>query len=88
MNDNDILNSTKMDIGISGNAYDQRLKEYIKSAKMEIQREGVVLDDTTEDRDLVARYAAWMWKKRDTGEGIPRMIRWHLNNRIFSGRKS
>lgn len=33
---------------------------------------------------LVVQYASWMWRKRDTGEGMPRMVRYALNNRIFA----
>ena len=75
-----------MDAGITTNAYDQRLKEYVLAAKDSIEREGIKLSDNLEDRDLVARYAAWMWKKRDSGQGLPKMIRWQMNNRIFGRR--
>lgn len=85
MNFEQVLSMVKMDLGIVSGAYDQRLKEYIKSAKAAIEREGIkLISDSVEDMDIVARYAAWMWRKRDTGEGIPRMIRWQLNNKIFS----
>jgi hypothetical protein len=32
---------------------------------------------------LVVMYAAWLWRKRDNMEGMPRMLRYALNNRIF-----
>ena len=35
---------------------------------------------------LVAMYAGWLWRKRDTGDGMPRNLRWMLNNRIFSSK--
>lgn len=76
----------KIDLGIMTciTAYDDRLKQYIEAAQAFIIREGVTLQDTAEDNQLVINYAAWMWRKRDTHEGMPRMIRWQLNNRIFS----
>lgn len=86
MNIKQIVNSVKIDLGITTNAYDSRLTEYVKAAIEEIKREGVVLKDNPDDSNLATLYAAWMWKKRDTGEGIPRMIRWQLNNRLFGKR--
>ena len=45
---------------------------------------GVQSRDDIEDMQLVAMYAGWLWRKRDTGDGMPRNLRWMLNNRIFS----
>ena len=81
---NDLLAALKVDLGIMTTAYDERLTQYILSAQDFITREGVALQDTAEDNHLVVNYAAWMWRKRDSHEGMPRMIRWQLNNRIFS----
>lgn len=50
-----------------------------------IQKEGATLDvSVLEDAQLVVMYSAWLWRKRDSGEGMPRMLRWALNNRILS----
>lgn len=80
-----LLNSLKVDLGIlRTTAYDTRLTEIIKSSYQMIEREGASLDvDKLEDAQLVVMYSAWMWRRRDTGEGMPRMLRWQLNNRIF-----
>lgn len=83
MNHEQMLASLKVDLGITTTAYDERLTQYIQRAAEEIEREGVTLSSSISDRDLVINYAAWMWRKRDTGEGIPRMIRWQINNRLF-----
>ena len=40
--------------------------------------------DTVEDAQLIVMYSAWIWSKRDSGEGMSRMLRWALNNRILS----
>ena len=80
----DILAALKIDLGITKSAYDDRLRLYITSARQLIQREGVKLEDTAEDLQLVVMYAAWLWRRRDSMEGMPRMLRWALNNRIFS----
>ena len=79
------LTMLKTDLGISATSYDTRLGQYIKSAEASITREGVTLDDEAiDDAQLVVMYAAWMWTKRESGEGMPRMLRYKLNNRIFS----
>lgn len=80
-----ILKSLKVDLGIlRTTAYDERLTEIIKSSFEMITREGATLDvSKTEDAQLVVMYSAWTWRRRDTGEGMPRMLRWALNNRIF-----
>ena len=79
----DILAALKIDLGITTSAYDERLGDYINAAKSFITREGVTLEDTPEDNHLVEMYAAWLWRRRDSMEGMPRMLRWALNNRIF-----
>ncbi len=80
----ELLASLKVDLGITTTAYDTRLTEYLKRAESEIEREGVSLSASSlSDQNLVIAYAAHMWRKRDTGEGIPRMIRWQINNRLF-----
>lgn len=80
------LNSLKIDLGIITTAYDSRLEQYLSHAEQEITREGVSL--TTDDDELVVMYAAWLWRRRDSMEGMPRMLRYALNNRIFTEKMS
>ena len=50
-----------------------------------IIREGATLDvSNLEDAQVVVMYSEWIWRRRDSGEGMPRMLRWALNNRILS----
>lgn len=86
MTEQDRLAMLKIDLGISSTGYDDRLKQILKSSEKAIKKEGVSTLDNTDldDCQLIVMYAAWMWRKRDTGEGMPRMLRWSLNNRIFS----
>lgn len=85
MNEILMLDMLKIDLGISTTVYDIRLTQYIATAKAEIKREGIVIDeDSISDCSLVIMYAAWLWRKRESGEGMPRMIRYALNNRLFS----
>ena len=81
-----MLAMLKIDLGITATAYDERLQQYLQASRDEIEREGVELSpsDDVADANLLIQYAAWMWRKRDTGEGMPRMVRWQINNRLFS----
>lgn len=79
-----MLPMLKIDLGITSTAYDKRLQQYLINAAKEIEREGVKLGDCIDDQNIVIMYAAWMWRRRDSGEGMPRMVRYALNNRVFS----
>lgn len=80
-----LLTMLKTDLGITTDAYDTRLTQYLRNAEEQITREGVTLNgDVIGDQQLAVMYAAWTWRKRDTGEGMPRMLRYTLNNRIFA----
>lgn len=84
-----LLQMLKTDLGIMTTAYDNRLGEYLRAAASMIGREGITLDyEAIEDCQLVVMYAAWTWRKRDYSDtaGMPRMIRYALNNRLFSQR--
>ena len=82
MSDTALLEMLKIDLGITATAYDSRLTQYLENARQQITMEGVSLKDS--DGPLVVMYAAWMWRKRDGMEGMPRMLRWQLNNRVMS----
>lgn len=86
MTNAEMLSALKFDLGIlSADAYDTRLEQYIDAAKTQIEREGITLSfDSIDDCQIVIAYAAWMWRKRDTGEAMPRMIRYWMNNRVFA----
>lgn len=80
-----LLGMLKTDLGITTTAYDSRLTQYLQTAKAEIQREGAIMDQTSvDDAQLIVMYAAWLWGRRDGMEGMPRMLRYTLNNRVFS----
>ena len=63
-----------------------QLQQLINAAQQFIAREGVILSApyTVEDAELIIMYAAYLFRKRATDEPMPRMLRWTLNNRIFS----
>ena len=82
-----LLTMLKVDLGISTTtAYDSRLSQYLASAVAAIKQEGattISVDDPL-DGQLIVMYAAWRWRRRDSMEGMPRMLRWQLNNRIMA----
>ena len=81
------LKMLKLDLGIvSSGLYDERLTQMLKFAEAEIHKEGVSQLDTEklEDSQLVIMYAAWLWRNRESGAGMPRMLRYALNIRVFS----
>lgn len=85
MTEQEMLSALKIDLGYKTNAYDERLKAYIKSAKVRIKKEGITLSCLDIDHcNVIIMYAAWMWRRRDTGEGMPRMLRYELNQMVFS----
>lgn len=84
--DNDtMLAAVKVDLGITTTAYDIRLGQYLDAARSAIEREGITIDNMSiDDGNMIVMYAAHLWRKRDTGEGMPKMLRWMMNNRLFS----
>lgn len=63
-----------------------QLTHLIDTAIQLIRREGADITEpySAEDGQLIVMYAAYLFRKRATNEGMPRMLRWALNNRIFS----
>jgi hypothetical protein len=90
MDDTQMITMLKVDLGISTTVYDERLGQYLDSAKAEITREGYTFPETltAADMQMIVRYAAWRWGQRKDALGnpgaMPRDIRWTLNNTIFS----
>ena len=64
------------------------LNQAISAAQAFITREGIALTDSAEDGQLVEMYAAYLIRKRAEDTGMPRMLRWALNNRLFSQKAS
>ena len=88
MTDQDLLTMLKVDLGFTSNGQtriDIRLAQLLQSAEAEIIREGATSLDKTriDDAQLIVMYAAWLWRRRDTQDGMPRMVRYQLNNRVF-----
>lgn len=87
MNDELTLELLKLDIMAKGSTvYDPLLKSLLKTAEEAIRREGASLKaESTEDNQLVASYAAWLWRQRKNPEmKMPVNVRYMLNNKIFA----
>lgn len=67
-------------------AKETELTQYLTAAQSYIAREGITLDLTNiGDCMLTVLYAGWLYeKRRDDAASMPRMLRWNLNNRLFS----
>ncbi len=86
-----ILELVKIDLGISVTDRDAALTSVINYARSQLEHEGLNLDETAADDltkaaavNLVRMYAAWLWRKRDTGEAMPRMLRASINNNLIN----
>lgn len=87
MSDTDILAMLKMNLEIiaENTSKDTYLDQLIQASRTMIAREGITLDDNIDDANLVVMYAAYLYRKRaDAEERMPRMLRYALNNRVFS----
>lgn len=90
MTDLEILKILQSDLGELFPSEDRKayLEQCIQAARGFIAREGVFLTSSVEDAQLVEMYAAYLVRKRATIEAMPRMLRWALNNRLFSQKAS
>lgn len=78
-----LLAALKIDLGITSTAFDDRLNSRIATAQERIAAKGATLTDSDGDQDLVVMYAAWLWRSRVSGEKMPDMLRYALNNRVL-----
>lgn len=81
-----MLTMLKTDLGIlTTTAYDARLIQLLTAAEKAITAEGASTLDASDisDMQLIVMYAAWLWRRRDGMEGMPRMLRYALNNRVL-----
>lgn len=82
-----LLTALKTDLNIRSNAYDERLTDRLCEAQTDLEAQGIALEDTPADRDLVIMYAAWLWRDRVTGAPMSPMLKTLRNNKLF-GRKA
>ncbi len=80
-----LITLIKSNLALTTENWDDYLENLIEVSKQSIAREGITLHDTYEDNNLVVMYVCYLYRKR-TGEaaGMPRMLRYALNNRLFA----
>lgn len=72
----------KLDLGITSTARDLYFLNLIIAARDELNDRGALLDlDKAADKMLVSDYAAWLYRHRESGEGMSERISQRLANR-------
>ena len=86
MTNAEILSMLKSNLQIMGTTWDEYLTQLVEVAKREIEREGIELyTSDVDDVNLIVMYASYLYRKRnDDSPGMPRMLRYALNNRLLS----
>lgn len=86
MTKEDKLALLKQDLQMLTTANDAFLSSLLDAASAAIQREGITLVENDIDIDMcVIQYAAYLFRKRSAEDaGMPRFLRWQLNNLLFS----
>lgn len=83
----DKLSILKQDLQILNDNSDVYLTSLLSAAEHNINIEGVTDDGSITYTMAVIQYAAWLFRKRgaDTSEtGMPRFLRYELNNLLFA----
>lgn len=85
MTDAELLALFKLQIQILTDALDEYLTQVLNARMGMIRREGIVADmSSAEYVQILLMQAAYLYNKRDTGEGEPRALRFAKNNLLFS----
>lgn len=84
MTNTEILVPLKIDLEISNNDLDDYLCGILDMARDRISEEGITLTQDVGDGMLLQMYAAYIYRSRRTSGDMPRMLRYALNNRLFS----
>lgn len=86
MTDAELLKMTKSNLQIAGSTWDDYLAQLLTAAQGAIATQGITLDlEKIDDCNLVVMYASYLYRKRaDDNPAMPRMLRYELNNRLFS----
>lgn len=96
----DILEMLKANLEIATKSHDTYLSQLIEVGYKQIIEEGISIEkvdaqegasytytiDDIQDVNLIVMYAAYLYRKRadENAPQMPRMLRYALNNRLFS----
>lgn len=72
-----MLDSTKLALRISNNAYDPEVMDLIEGARMDLIQSGVASVKANDDTDPLIKRAITFYCKANFGLGNPNADRWH-----------
>lgn len=79
----EVIRMLKLDLQNPPDAMDDFLSLLVGSAKEAIESKGIFLDMSSyEDAHLVVMYASWLYRKRNSNDGMPRMLQYELHSRL------
>lgn len=84
MTDAQLLRLLKLHLQILTDAFDSYLEHILAAREDMIAREGILADSSSEYYQILLMQAAYLYNKRETGEGEPRSLRYRKNNLLFS----
>ena len=83
MTDSDLLTMLRNDLQNPPGLLNDYLNFLINSSKEQIAEKGITLDDSAiKDSHLIIMYASWLYRKRNSNEGMPRMLQYELHSRL------
>ena len=84
MTDSDLLTMLRNDIQNPPGLLNDYLSFLINSSKDQIEDKGITLNlGSNEDCHLIIMYASWLYRKRNSNDGMPRMLRYALHSRLI-----
>ena len=79
----EVIRMLKLELQNPPDAMDDFLTLLVGSAKEAIESKGIFLDMSSyEDAHLVVMYASWLYRKRNSNDGMPRMLQYELHSRL------
>ena len=83
MTDSDLLTMLRTDLQNPPGLLNDYLSFLINSSKEQIEDKGITLNLTSnEDCQLIIMYASWLYRKRNSNDGMPHMLRYALHSRL------
>lgn len=83
MTDTDLLTMLRADLQNPPGLVNDYLNFLINSSKEQIAEKGITLDiSSNEDCHLIIMYASWLYRKRNSNDGMPHMLRYALHSRL------
>lgn len=83
MTDTDLLTMLRTDLQNPPGLLNEYLSFLINSSKEQIEEKGITLNsESNEDCHLIIMYASWLYRKRNSNDGMPRMLKYALHSRL------